>query len=250
MSNCASTRVLVVEDDALSRQTLEALLTREGLVVDSAGDGIEMRARLENHTPTLVLMDLGLPGEDGLELTRYLRERHDPGIIMLTAKSELTDRITGLEVGADDYITKPYEPLELLARVKSLLRRMELNAESDAQPASSDRDQGIPTSTFRFAGCVLDGPSRKLIGTSGKTLDLTTSELRLLSMFVQNAYTPISRSDLMQAVYDREWNPTDRSIDVLVTKIRKKLEGLVEDVSFVRSVRNVGYEFAVTVTED
>lgn len=250
MTTCPSARVLVVEDDDLSRQTLEALLAKEGLVVDSAADGVEMRARLEDHTPTLVLMDLGLPGEDGLELTRYLRERHDPGIIMLTAKSELTDRITGLEVGADDYITKPYEPLELLARVKSLLRRMELNAESDSDPDSSSRDSGVSTDSYHFAGCVLDGENRKLVGACGTQLDLTTSELRLLSTFVQSPYTPISRGDLMQMVYGREWNPSDRSIDVLVAKLRRKLQGLVEDVSFVRSVRNVGYEFAVTVTQD
>lgn len=250
MAICPSARVLVVEDDDLSRQTLEALLAKEGLLVDSAADGVEMRACLERETPTLVLMDLGLPGEDGLALTRYLRERHDPGIIMLTAKSELTDRITGLEVGADDYITKPYEPLELLARVKSLLRRMELNAESDATPESSPVESGVPTHSYRFAGCVLDGKNRTLIGTCGTSLELTTSELRLLSTFVQRPYVPISREDLMQLVYGREWNPTDRSIDVLVTKLRRKLQGLVDDVSFVRSVRNVGYEFAVTVTQD
>lgn len=250
MNTSATTRVLIVEDDALSRQTLEALLVKDGLVVDSAADGIEMRERLANNTPTIVLMDLGLPGEDGLALTRYLRERHDPGIIMLTAKSDLNDRITGLEVGADDYITKPYEPLELLARVKSLLRRMELNAESDAAQEHHALDATIPTSVFKFAGCVLDGPSRKLIGACGTSLDLTTSELRLLSTFVQKPYIPMTRSDLMTAVYDREWNPTDRSIDVLVAKLRRKLQGLVQDVSFVRSVRNVGYEFAVTVTSE
>lgn len=250
MTTCSSTRVLVVEDDDLSRQTLETLLTKEGLVVDSAADGIEMRACLERETPTLVLMDLGLPGEDGLELTRYLRERHDPGIIMLTAKSDLTDRITGLEVGADDYITKPYEPLELLARVRSLLRRMELNAESDATPQTRAIEHDVPTHSYRFAGCVLDGENRTLVGACGTSLDLTTSELRLLSTFVQSPYMPISREDLMQVIYGREWNPTDRSIDVLVAKLRRKLQGLVDDVSFVRSVRNVGYEFAVTVTQD
>lgn len=250
MTDLSSTRVLVVEDDDLSRQTLEALLTKEGMVVDAAADGVEMRAVLENHTPTLVLMDLGLPGEDGLELTRYLRQSHDPGIIMLTAKTELTDRITGLEVGADDYITKPYEPLELLARVKSLLRRMELNAESDASSDSANSESTVPTQSYRFSNCVLDGANRRLTGGCGTNLELTTSELRLLSTFVQSPYTPISRSDLMQRVYGREWNPTDRSIDVLVAKLRRKLQRLVDDASFVRSVRNVGYEFAVPVTQD
>lgn len=239
-------RILVVEDDVLARETLDTLLTKEGWHVDSAGDGKEMRALLENSIPSIVLMDVHLPGEDGFELTRYLRDHHELGIIMLTAKSDLIDRVVGLEIGADDYVTKPYQPRELLARIKSLFRRLEVNAANDAK-TSVDGTSTVPVSQFRFSGCILDGERRKLVGPKGEFLDLTTSELSLLSAFVQNPHAALSRADLMQLVYNREWNATDRSIDVLAAKVRRKLEDLTGDATLIRSVRGIGYELAATV---
>jgi DNA-binding response OmpR family regulator len=242
-----SDRILVVEDDKYAREALDAFLTGEGFVVDTAEDGEEMRARLVNAVPAVVLMDLRLPGEDGLELTRFLRDNYDLGVIILTTKNELVDRVLGLEIGADDYVTKPYEPTELLARIRSLLRRLEINAATDQNPAHSQGTHSVPSTRFSFSNCILDGERRKLVGPQGELVDLTTSELLLLSTFVQNPYSALSRSDLMQAIYQREWNPTDRSIDVLVTKVRRKLELLTGNASLIRSVRSVGYELAAAV---
>ncbi|MBT4740667.1 MAG: response regulator transcription factor [Rhodospirillaceae bacterium] len=243
-----SSRILVVEDDVLARETLQALLTKEGWHVDTAGDGIEMRALLEENIPSIVLMDVHLPGEDGFELTRFLRDHHELGIIMLTAKSDLIDRVVGLEIGADDYVTKPYQPRELLARIKSLFRRLEVNAETEAI-TSANGTSSVPATQYRFSGCVLDGERRKLVGPNGELLNLTTSELSLLGALVQNPHAALSRVDLMQLVYHREWNSTDRSIDVLAAKVRRKLEGITGDASLVRSVRGVGYELAASVEE-
>lgn len=239
-------RILVVEDDIAACETLGALLRKEGWTVDVAGDGIQMKALLQDNRPSIVLMDVHLPGDDGFELTRYLRDNYDVGIIMLTAKSDLVDRVVGLEIGADDYMTKPYEPRELLARIKSLSRRLEVNAANDAQNGINGVET-ISVNQFRFANCLLDGERRKLVGPRGELLDLTTSELSLLNAFVRNPYSALSRVDLMQLVYRREWNPTDRSIDVLAAKVRRKLENLTGDTSLVRSVRGIGYEFAAAV---
>ncbi len=244
--NNGSNRILVVEDDVVARDTLSALLCKEGWTVDIAGDGVEMKRLLEQNVPAIVLMDVHLPGDDGFELTRYLRDTYELGIIMLTAKSDLVDRVVGLEIGADDYVTKPYQPRELLARIKSLSRRLEVNAANDAQSAINSTPT-VSVSQFRFSNCVLDGERRKLVGPNEELLDLTTSELSLLSAFVQNPYSALSRIDLMQLVYHREWNPTDRSIDVLAAKVRRKLESLTGDASLIRSVRGIGYEFAANV---
>ncbi len=241
-----SSRILVVEDDVVARETLDALLSKEGWQIDTAGDGTEMRSALNKNIPSIVLMDVHLPGEDGFELTRYLRDHYELGIIMLTAKSDLIDRVVGLEIGADDYITKPYQPRELLARIKSLFRRIAVNAANDAIASATDAPT-VPVSQFRFSGCVLDGERRKLVGPNGDLLDLTTSELSLLGAFVQNPHAALSRADLMQLVYHREWNSTDRSIGVLAAKVRRKLEGVTGDASLIRSVRGVGYELAATV---
>ncbi|MEQ8735282.1 MAG: response regulator transcription factor [Rhodospirillaceae bacterium] len=239
--------ILIVEDDRLAREALQSFLTDEGFNVQTAGNGDEMRSCLNSAIPSVVLMDLRLPGEDGFELTRYLRDSFDLGIIILTTKTELVDRVVGLEIGADDYVTKPYQPRELLARIRSLLRRLETNAAIESSATHSTKFTDVPVGIFQFAGCALDGERRKLNGPNGELVDLTTGEIKLLSVLVQNPYVAMSRADLMQAIYHREWNPLDRSIDVLVTKVRRKLEKLTGDVSLIRSVRGIGYELAVAV---
>ncbi|MEQ8510074.1 MAG: response regulator transcription factor [Rhodospirillaceae bacterium] len=243
-SSGSSDGILIVEDDQLAREALQSFLTDEGFNVQTAGNGDEMRSCLKSSIPSVVLMDLRLPGEDGFELTRYLRDSFDLGIIILTTKTELVDRVVGLEIGADDYITKPYQPRELLARIRSLLRRLETNAAMESAATSTKKSTDIPVDLFKFAGCTLDGERRKLNGPNGELVDLTSGEIKLLSILVQNPYVAISRANLMQDVYDREWNPLDRSIDVLVTKLRRKLEKLTGNASLIRSVRGVGYELA------
>ena len=238
------TRILVVEDEPLAREAVKTYLENEGFGVDTAQDGDEMRTHLETAIPAIVLMDVRLPGEDGFELTRYLRKNYNVGIIILTTKSELVDRVVGLEIGADDYLTKPYENRELLARIRSLLRRLD-QVQSKTVNGSGDQSQSVPN--YRFENCILNGQRRCLIGPDGEALDLTSSELRLLMAFVENPFSTLSRSDLMRTVCQRDWNPLDRSIDVLVTKIRRKLDGMTENPALIRSVRGVGYELAVDV---
>ena len=237
-------RILVVEDEPLIREAVRAFLESEGFVIDTAEDGDTMRASLESAIPDIVLMDIRLPGEDGFELTRYLRKNYDLGIIILTTKSELIDRVVGLEVGADDYITKPYESRELLARIRSLLRRLGMK-QSRFSGNGAIQSRTIPN--YRFGNCVLNSERRCLVGPDGETLDLTSSELRLMQAFVENPFSALSRSDLMQTVYQRTWNPLDRSIDVLVTKLRRKLDGMTDNPAMIRSVRGIGYELAADV---
>ena len=243
-------RILVVEDDPFIREALQTYLEREGFAVDVTANGDGMRICLAGAVPTVVIMDLRLPGEDGIELTRYLRENYDLGIIILTTKSELIDRVVGLEVGADDYLTKPYEPRELLARIRSLLRRLEANKSGRETAPAQNQPCAQSASIYRFGDCVLNGARRCLIGPDGTSLDLTASELRLLNIFVENPFAILSRSDLMQTVYQRDWNPLDRSIDVLVTRIRRKLGGMTDNPAVIRSVRGVGYELATDVTAE
>lgn len=241
-------RILVVEDDEFIRSALESYLQREGFTVDVTDNGDGMRQCLDRAIPSVVIMDLRLPGEDGIELTRYLRENYNLGIIILTTKSELIDRVVGLEVGADDYLTKPYEPRELLARIRSLLRRLDGGQLQSGTSDGAGKPGTQNTQKYRLGDCVLNYERRCLVGPDGTSLDLTTSELRLLQAFVENPYSTLSRADLMQTVYRREWNPLDRSIDVLVTKIRRKLDGMTDSPVVIRSVRGIGYELAADVT--
>ena len=237
-----SDSVLVVEDDELARDGLRALLAGEGFAVETACDGHEMRERLKQRIPRVVLMDVRLPGEDGFELTRYLRSQYELGVIILTTKTELIDRVVGLEIGADDYVTKPYEPRELMARIRSLMRRMgvsqgPLGATRDLSNQNPPRDSRI-----QLAGGVFDSTSRKLIGLNGESADLTSSEIKALRTFANDRHGPISRASLMKAVFNRDWDPSDRSVDVLVTKLRRKLSDVIGPKTTIRSVRGVGYE--------
>ncbi len=241
--------VLVVEDDDLTRDGLRALLAGEGFTVDVACDGDEMRTRMEERVPRVVLMDVRLPGEDGFELTRYLRAHYEVGVIILTTKTELIDRVVGLEIGADDYVTKPYEPRELMARIRSLMRRM--GASEGPLGAAEKSADGVSASNRRIElpGGVFDATSRKLIGAEGESADLTSSEIKALRALADNRQSPISRASLMKTIFNRDWDPTDRSVDVLVAKLRKKISDVMGDKTAIRSVRGVGYELSVDESE-
>ncbi len=243
-------RILVVEDEPFIRQALKTYLESEGFVVDEAENGDEMRNCLATEIPSIVLMDIRLPVEDGFELTKYLRKNYDLGIIILTTKSELVDRVVGLEIGADDYLTKPYEERELLARIRSLLRRLDGRGADLNSSSTEDQTTTLEIPVYRFGNCVLNGQRRCLEGSDGESVDLTTSELRLLQALVENPYSTLSRSDLMQIVYQRDWNPMDQSIDVLVTKVRRKLDDMTDNPTLIRSVRGIGYELATDVKKE
>lgn len=234
MANAAC--VLVVDDDPAIREMLRDYLGAEGYRVAVAADGEAMRREIEQATPDLVLLDLKLPREDGLSLARFLRERYDVGIIMVTGAGGVVDRIVGLEVGADDYVAKPFDPRELLARIKSVLRRIQ------SRPAAGDGEAEAPR-TVRFGACTLDLASHQLFGPEGEEIPITTMEFDLLRVFVENPGKALSRDRILTLTRNREWDPFDRSIDIRVARLRRKIEQEPENPQVIRTVRGVGYMF-------
>jgi two-component system phosphate regulon response regulator OmpR len=228
--------VLIVDDDASIREMLAEYFGSHGFVTAQAEDGTTMRAAIERATPDVVLLDLRLPREDGLTLARYLRERYDVGIIMVTGSGEVVDRIVGLEVGADDYVTKPFDPRELLARVKSVLRRTQARPASEpAQDAAGQR--------IRFGRCRLDLASHQLFDDTGHEIPITTMEFDLLKVFAEHPGKALSRDRILTLTRNREWDPYDRSIDIRIARLRRKVEADPENPQVIRTVRGVGYMF-------
>jgi two-component system torCAD operon response regulator TorR len=231
--NC---HLLLVEDDPVTRRRMAEYFRNEGFLVSEAQNGSDMRRMLGDRNVDLVLLDLNLPGEDGLSLARRLRVTDDVAIIMVTGRDEDVDRIVGLEVGADDYVTKPFHPRELLARVKNVLRR------------THDRSSPITGSGCRrFAGWVLDLDQRRLTSAAGEPMELTRAEFDLLTLFVSEPERMFSRDWLLPRVAHREWSPQDRTIDVLVRRLRQKLEQDAKAPQIIRTVHGEGYRFAVRV---
>jgi two-component system phosphate regulon response regulator OmpR len=184
-----------------------------------------------------VLLDVNLPGEDGLSLARYLRERHDLGIIMVTAAGDVVDRIVGLEVGADDYIAKPFDPRELRARVKSVIRRVQQRA---PQPAAAPAAPGRRVSV---GACALDVATHRLLGPDGQEIPLTHMEFDLLRVFTEHPNQVLTRDQLLTLTRNREWEPFDRSIDIRIARLRRKVEPDPENPQIIRTVRGAGYMF-------
>ena len=228
--------VLIVDDDASIREMLAEYFGSHGFVTAEAEDGTTMRAAIERATPDVVLLDLRLPREDGLSLARYLRERYDVGIIMVTGSGEVVDRIVGLEVGADDYVTKPFDPRELLARVKSVLRR------TQARPASVPTG-GAATQRVAFGCCRLDLASHQLFDGADREIPITTMEFDLLKVFVEHPGKALSRDRILTLTRTREWDPYDRSIDIRIARLRRKVEADPENPQVIRTVRGVGYMY-------
>jgi DNA-binding response OmpR family regulator len=225
-------RVLVVDDDAEVRQLLQDYLGAHGYRVQGCADSAELRQALQLELPDLVLLDVGLPGEDGLSLARYLREHHDLAVIMISGAGTPLDRIIGLEVGADDYLAKPFDPRELLARVKTVMRRYR---REDREEPHQARD-GIPLGRF-----LLDLQRRQLLDEQGGEVELTAMEFDLLQAFAQRPNRPLSRDQLLNLTQNRDWNPFDRSIDIRIARLRRKLEDDPEKPQVIRTVRGVGY---------
>jgi DNA-binding response OmpR family regulator len=239
--------IVVVEDDPYMREVLEIYLKGEGYRVTVTSDGQQMRAVLANDPAQLVLMDLRLPGEDGFTLTRYLREQYKLGIIILTTRNDTVDRVVGLECGADDYVTKPFEERELLARIRSVLRRSGKNAESDIrrQGAGSVSANGrLDEPLLSFHGCALDEDTGRLCLPLGRTVELTGNECSLLAYLARHAGDVQSRETLMAKVLRRVWDPMDRSIDVLITRLRHKIETSSKKPEMIKTVRGKGYVLA------
>ena len=229
-----ATRVLVVDDDPSVRSMLVEYLTQHGYDVRAAASGAAMRAELERGAPAVVLLDIGLPGEDGLTLARYLRERHDVGIIMVTGAADVVDRVAGLEVGADDYIAKPFDPRELRARLKSVLRRLERKETSKTPPRVS------------IGRCLLDLKARTLCDAKGREVPITAMEFELLKTLAEHPNQVLSRDQLLTLTRNREWEPFDRSIDIRITRLRRKVEEDPARPRAIKTVRGAGYMFIPT----
>jgi DNA-binding response OmpR family regulator len=225
--------VLLVEDDAFQRKAAETYLANHDLRVIAVENGVQMRRQVSRAMPDLVLLDVQLPGqEDGFALARWLRESSTRvGIIMLTAAGDSVDKVLGLESGADDYVAKPYEPRELLARCKSVLRR----SVNKSTPSRLER--------VRMGRHVLDLSRRALHDDAGKDIAVTAGEFDILKIFAENPNRPLSRDWLLETTSHRARDPFDRAIDLRITRIRRKIEPSPEKPTVIRTVRGVGYMF-------
>ena len=230
----ATERILIVDDDRDVRESMGEYLQGHGYEVALAADGTEMRAALVAAAPDVVLLDLKLPGEDGLALARWLRAEHDVGIIMVTAAGEVVDRVVGLEVGADDYLAKPFDPRELRARLKSVLRR----TRGGTKPGKSAAGKRV-----KVGRCSLDLQTHQLFAADGEELPLTGMEFDLLRVFVERPNQVLSRDQLLTHTRNREWEPFDRSIDIRIARLRKKIEADPEKPKTLKTVRGAGYIF-------
>ncbi|HWI27321.1 MAG TPA: response regulator [Stellaceae bacterium] len=235
----ATGHILVVDDQKEICEVVQQYLSSEGYRVSVANDGGGMRKVMAQGPVDLVILDLMLPGEDGLTLARQLREESTVGIIILTGRGETVDRIIGLEMGADDYLPKPFHLRELLARVKSVLRRASSRAQKETPTGARAR--------ARFAGWHLDLATRELVSPEGGEVRLTTGEFDLLAAFVNNANQVLSRDRLLDLARNREAGPFDRTIDVQVGRLRRKLEPDPAKPTIIKTVRGTGYIFTPTV---
>jgi two-component system, OmpR family, response regulator len=224
--------IVVVDDDPKVRALLRRCFEGEGFAVSEAKNGVELRAILARKPVTLVTLDLNLGKENGLDLAREMRKDHNVPIIMLTGKGDMIDRVVGLELGADDYLAKPFALRELIARVRAVLRRT-------AAPSPSATGQ-----QYLFEGWIFDVDQRSLKRESGEEQDLTTSEFNLLEAFVKRPQRILSRGDIMDLLKGHDWSPLDRSIDNLIARLRKKVERDPEQPRLIKTVRGVGYTFA------
>jgi len=234
--------ILVVEDDPDMRETVCTALQRNEYRVREAEDGRGMREVLAQRQVDLVILDLVLPGESGLDLARELRNSSDIPLIILTGKDNVIDKVVGLEIGADDYITKPFHARELVARIGTVLRRSRSRT-GKVEPDSGEVSPGM----IRFGDWQLDLFGQRLTDSLGDTVVLTTYEFQILSALAQRPGKALSRDRIMDLIADREWNPFDHSIDVLIGKIRKKLGDDSRNPQFIRTIRNIGYMFVADV---
>lgn len=234
----APDHILVVDDDREIRSLLGEYLQKQGYRVTAVADGKGLRAAMVNSHPDLVILDLMLPGEDGLSLCRELRAKSELPVIMLTARGDQTDRIVGLEIGADDYVAKPFSPRELLARIKSVLRR------ARALPENLKREE---SGLFRFAGWTLDAATRNLTSPQGVVVALSGTDYRLLRIFVDHPNRVLNRDQLIDLMLSRDAGPYDRAIDVQVSRLRQRLGEDAKEPAIIKTVRGQGYVLAAHV---
>jgi two-component system OmpR family response regulator len=237
MNDTAPTRLLLVDDEPALREPLADYLSRQGFDVTQAASAAEARSRLRDHRYDLVLLDIMMPGEDGLSLCRHLVETQDIPVIFLTARGEATDRIVGLEIGADDYVVKPFEPRELVARIRSVLRRAARNG--SPQPADDE--------TLTFEGWQLDPLKRRLTDAEGAVVAISSVEFRLLMAFLEHPRQVLDRDRLLDMVQGREAHLFDRAVDNQVSRLRRKIEVDSRNPQLIQTVWGGGYMLAADV---
>jgi DNA-binding response OmpR family regulator len=230
--------IVVVDDEPGIRETIQEYLELHDFRVTAVGGGEALRETVADDGVDLVLLDIRMPGEDGLSLARFLRAEKQVGIIMLTAAGEVVDRIVGLEMGADDYLAKPVDLRELLARIKAVLRRSApAPAEAEAEPAEGVR-------LARFGRFTLNLDSHKLFDAAGGEIQLTGMEFDLLKAFADNPNRVLSRDQLLNLAHNRDWEPFDRSIDIRIARIRRKIESDPAKPQVIKTVRGAGYIYS------
>lgn len=242
-SGAEARTILIVDDEEPVRALLRDCFELEGFRVDEAADARAAMASLDGRPVHLVTLDLNLGGDNGLELARQIRARCNVPIVMITGKGDTIDRVVGLELGADDYIAKPFHVREVLARVRAVLRRYEPAPVSESLPQT----RAEPSETWHFDGWVLDVGRRELRSPAGDLRELTTAEFNMLLMLVQRPSRVLSRDNIMDLLKGHEWSPLDRSIDSLVARLRRKIEETPDIPRLIKTVRGVGYVFAAEV---
>ncbi len=230
--------ILVVDDDPDTRDELHGYLTAKGYRVSTADGGVAMRQALERQPADLIILDLMMPGEHGLSLVGELRKTSDVGIILLTGTGDDVDHVVGLELGADDFMSKPCNLRQLLARVRTILRRVQGGVAPATAPAQS---------RLGFEGWVLDLSKRRLTSVQDDEVALTTAEFDLLAGMAMSANRVLSRDRLLEMIHGREWSPLDRSVDNLVSRLRRKVEADAKAPKLIKTVRGVGYVFTPKV---
>lgn len=229
--------LLIVDDDPDIRQTLCDYLEDSGYRVSAVENGVEMRRVLHDSSIDLVILDLNLPGEDGFTLATFLRRATTSGIIMLTGSGDRVNEVVGLELGADDYVSKPCDARHLAARIRAVLRR--------TKPATDTAEESDHGRSLRFAGWHLNLAARKLTSPDGETVPLTTAEFEILAIFASRPNRVLTRDQLIELLHGREWNPYDRSIDNHISRLRRKLKDDPKNPTLITSVRGVGYMFSL-----
>ena len=233
----SATHIAILDDEVDITLLLANYLQGHGYRVTQLHNGRAVMALMQNDPPALVLLDLGLPGEDGFSIARQLREHWRCGLVIVTGRGDSVDKVVGLEVGADDYVTKPFDLRELVARIKAVLRR--ITPADGAIPDAIAQHEG--RGTFRFAGWELDVPARRLVSPQGRDVALTTGEFDLLCVFAKHPGRVLSRDALLEQTRGREAGPFDRTVDVQIGRLRKKLGDDGDAPNIIKSVRSAGY---------
>jgi DNA-binding response OmpR family regulator len=241
----STTHLAVLDDEPEITLLISRYLGAQGFRVSQLHRGAELIELLRSDPPALVLLDLGLPGEDGFAIARQLREHHRCGLVIVSGRGEAIDKVVGLEVGADDYVTKPFDLRELLARVKAVLRRLEPGPGAAAAPAPAAT--GAAHEGWQFGDYRIDVPARRVVDRTGAEIELTGGEFDLLVTFCRHAGRVLSRDFLLEATRGREAGPFDRTIDVQVGRLRRKLGDDADHPTLIKSVRGAGYLLVVPV---